>query len=144
MSSDVRTNIRFNNANDAGMIDDLIRNETLATISDIYYQNHPEYGTIRYFFSCFRNSVDYSGNLLVNAFFSEANTIGLSVFTSLRKILSEPSFQTEYKENLHKYIDYLNDSVKTLTGINYNVFNNANIDDIVNAYIDTAGEKILG
>lgn len=143
MSSNIRVNIHFSDNKDMRTVNDLIVSEKLNTISDTYSHDHPKYGEIRYFFSCFRDSVDYDGHLLVNAFLSEKNRIGLYPFTILKNVIGDPTFRDLYKDDLKDYIEYLNTSLKNLMNINYNVFKTDNMDAVVDACTDEKGEPLL-
>lgn len=143
MNSDIRIKADFNDDKDMVMVDDIIQKEKLDTISDTYQHTHPKYGNIRYFFSCFRDSVDYQGHLLTKTFFSESGSIGLSVFTRLEELLGEPTFQTAYKKDFTEYLEYLNRSLKDITGIDHDVFNTSNIEDIFKNCTNERGDKIL-
>ena len=143
MSCNIRVNICFNNNNDMSAVNDLLVSEKIDTISDAYSRTHPEYGELRYFFSCFRDSVDYDGHLLVNTFLSEKDRIGLSPFTILKNVIGDVTFKDAYKDDLKDYVEYLNTSLKDIMHINYDVFKTDNLDTVINACTNERREPLI-
>ena len=128
MINEIDLKINFTNEKYQKEFDEQVRKEQIMTMSDHYIQTIRDIGTIRYFFGGYRDGVDWDGHYLVNAFFSEENSIGLSIFNSVSRLMKSKKFYDQFKIDLRDYIEFLNHNSKS---IGDPVFSTKNIEQIV-------------
>ena len=128
MINEIDLKINFIDEKYQSEFDEQVRKEQIITMSDHYTQTIRDIGTIRYFFGGYRDGVDWDGHYLVNAFFSEENSIGLSVFNPISRLLKSKKFYDQFKRDLRDYIEFLNRNSKN---IGDPVFSTKNIEQIV-------------
>ena len=112
--------------------DEKVRKEQIMTMSDHFYQKSRDLGTIRYFFGGYRDGVDWDGHYKINVFFSEENSIGLSIFKPISRLMTTKKFYDQFKRDLREYIEFLNKNCKEFKELgNEPVFSTKNIEKIV-------------
>lgn len=112
--------------------DEKVRKEQIMTMSDHFYQKSRDLGTIRYFFGGYRDGVDWDGHYKINVFFSEENSIGLSIFKSISRLMNNKKFYDQFKKDLREYIEFLNKNCKEFKELGEEpVFSTKNIEKIV-------------
>ena len=112
--------------------DEKVRKEQIMTMSDHFYQKSRDLGTIRYFFGGYRDGVDWDGHYKINVFFSEENSIGLSIFKPISRLMNTKKFYDHFKRDLREYIEFLNKNCKEFKELGDEpVFSTKNIEKIV-------------
>lgn len=112
--------------------DEKVRKEQIMTMSDHFYQKSRDLGTIRYFFGGYRDGVDWDGHYKINVFFSEENSIGLSIFKPISRLMNTKKFYEQFKKDLREYIEFLNKNCKEFKELgDESVFSTKNIEKIV-------------
>lgn len=126
---------------DAPVIDRLIESEKLDTISETYTREHEKLWSIRYFFSCFRDSMCYD-RLRIRVFFNEGDKIGLSLLTSVKDVLRDKVFQVEFKSDLREYIERLNGDIGSLALLDHEAIDVSCMDQAFKECTDEYGSMI--
>ena len=132
MYNEINLDLCFVNEDNQNKFDELVRKEEIQTMSDHYYQTSRDLGTIRYFFGGYRDGVDWDGHYKINVFFSEENSIGLSIFKPVSRLMNTRKFYDTFKKDLRDYIEFLNKNCKEFKELGDEpVFSTKNIEKIV-------------
>ena len=132
MYNELNLDLTFNNEDNQSLFNDLVQKEEIMTMSDLYYQKSRDLGTIRYFFGGYRDGVDWDGHYKINVFFSEENSIGLSIFKPVSRLMNTKKFYDTFKKDLRDYIEFLNKNCKEFKELGEEpVFSTKNIEKIV-------------
>lgn len=132
MYNELNLDLCFVNEDNQSKFDELVRREEIQTMSDHYYQTSRDLGTIRYFFGGYRDGVDWDGHYKINVFFSEENSIGLSIFKPVSRLMNIKKFYDTFKKDLRDYIEFLNKNCKEFKELGDEpVFSTKNIEKIV-------------
>ena len=112
--SEINLSLTFADEKFQKKFDEQVQKEEINTMSEGFSQTSDEFGTIRYFFGGYRDGVDWDGHYIVNAFFSEENSIGLSIFKPVCKLLGSEQFYNQFKSDLTEYIEFLNHNARKI------------------------------
>ena len=109
--------------------DEKVRKEQIMTMSDHFSQTSKDLGTIRYFFGGYSDGVDFDCHYKINVFFSEENSIGLSIFKPVSRLMTTKKFYNQFKNDLREYIEFLNKNCKSFC--DDEIFSTKNIEQLV-------------